>query len=1019
MLDLNRLNPEQLEAATTINGPMLVIAGAGTGKALLNGTGVLTHNGYVAIETLKVGDKVYGRDGQLHNVFGVYPQGKKEIIEVTFSDGAIIKCCEDHLWTYHTASRRDKNGKWQTAPLKEIEKMDLKRRRGKWNRNNIYIPMCDPIQFHRSDVPISPYLMGALIGDGGLTGRQIRFANDDNEILDRVNAELALLKYKLKHDDRCDYFVIRNGDVDKPLITILKELHLYKCHSNEKFIPDIYKYNDIRTRRQLLAGLIDTDGCVSDGGASYEYCTVSMQLAKDIQFLCESLGMTAKISTKIPSYTYNGERRQGKTAYRLKIKTSKNNPNLNYTSRKTLNEDGRQSCARRHIVSIKHTGEYGDMTCIAVDSDDSLFITEHCIVTHNTKTLISRTAYMISEGINPEQILMLTFTNKAAKEMKDRLVTLIDGDYGNKVLACTFHSFCALMLRKYGNAIGIVPHFTILSPGDDEDIISIVKSYADKTRYKGRGFPPSGKVCDFISMSVNKDMALSDVLRTTKYSHFVDEVIELAKLSSEYRKEHNMLNYDDILLRFIDLLNMKPEIAAKIANTYQYIMVDEYQDTNPLQEAILLELFRYTKNIAVVGDDMQSLYGFRGAEVENIINFPNKFPGCKTVTLVRNYRSNQEILDLGNKVCQCATEGFPKELIGTHHSHTLPTVVSVNNQYEETEYVVDLIRRIHAQGVPYNEICIVERNSMLSAGIEIKLNKMGVDFDKYGGAKYTDLSYVKDILAYLKVMTNPYDEISWFRILQVHKGIGMVNARKISEKCRTSGFSALIDKSYAKRQYGPELKNLNEQLNSCEGLKLTEMISSFIKFYCDTNKKNIEEMDTDEGARTAYLAENEKHREELYRLVEISLTYRSIDSFLDDLLLDNTKATQNQSDNKLVISTIHSVKGLEFDTVIMLDCIDGIFPKTDEDGSKEDNEELRCFYVAVTRAKERLYLICPRSAMRFGQSIEGIPSRYLKEAEGIVNSNDHQFFDRFKRERLGYDDDWSGMLKRFRNNPYR
>ena len=1019
MINFEELNKEQMDATQHINGPMLVLAGAGTGKSLLNGTGVLSAKGYVPIETLHVGDKVYGRDGNLHNVIGVYPQGKKEIVEVVFSDGTIIRCCEDHLWTYHTASRRDKSGKWQTAPLKEIEKMDLKRRRGKWYRNNIYIPMCDPIRFPHKDVPIEPYLMGALIGDGGLTGGEIRFTNNDEEILRRVDAELNQIKYKLKHANKFDYLVVRNGDVPKYLITILRELQLYKCHSDEKFIPDVYKYNDVNTRMQLLAGLIDTDGSVSDNGSSYEYSTASLQLAKDVQFICESLGMTAKMSTKTPYYTYNGERKQGKIAYRLKIKTSEDTPNINYTNRKALSLQSRQSCARRHIVSITHTGEYGEMTCIAIDSEDSLFVTEHCIVTHNTKTMTSRAAYMISEGINPEQILMLTFTNKAAKEMKDRLTALLDGDMGNKVLACTFHSFCALMLRKYGNAIGIAPHFTILSPGDDEDIISIVKSYADKTRYKGRGFPPSGKVCDFISMSVNKDMALSDVLRPTKYSHFVDEVIELAKLSSEYRKEHNMLNYDDILLRFIDLLNMKPEIAAKIANTYQYIMVDEYQDTNPLQEVILLELFRYTKNIAVVGDDMQSLYGFRGAEVENIINFPNKFLGCKTVTLVRNYRSNQEILDLGNKVCQCATEGFPKELIGTHHSHTLPIVVSVNNQYEETEYVVDLIRRVHAQGVPYNEICIVERNAMLSAGIEIKLNKMGIEFDKYGGSKYTDLSYVKDILAYLKVMTNPYDEISWFRILQVHKGIGTVNARKISEKCRTSGFSALLDKSYTKRQYGPELKKLNEQLNSCEGLKLTEMMNSFIKFYCDTHKKNIEEMDTDEGARTAYLAENEKHREELYRLVGISSAYRSIDSFLDDLLLDNTKATQNQSDDKLVISTIHSVKGLEFDTVIMLDCIDGIFPNADEEGSKEDNEELRCFYVAVTRAKERLYLICPRSAMRFGQSINGIPSRYLKEAEGIVRSNDHQFFERFNSVGFGYGDDWSGMFTRFRNNPYR
>ena len=639
--------------------------------------------------------------------------------------------------------------------------------------------------------------------------------------------------------------------------------------------------------------------------------------------------------------------------------------------------------------------------------------------TGKTHCMTSRTAYMISEGIAPEHILMLTFTNKAAKEMKDRLAGMLDEDSANKVLACTFHSFCALMLRKYGHFIGISPHFTILSPGDDEDIIAIVKSYQDKTRYKGRGFPPNSKVCGFISMAANKDLSISDVMKNTKYYNFVDEVVDLAKLSAEYRKKNDMLNYDDILIRFIDLLNMKPDIASKIAGTYQYIMVDEYQDTNPLQEAILLELFRYTKNIAVVGDDMQSLYGFRGAEVENIIHFPDKFTGCKTVTLVRNYRSNQEILNLGNKVCQCATEGFPKELIGTHHADVLPTVVSVNNQYEEADYVVDLIRRLHGQGVPYSEICIVERNSILSANIEIKLNKAGIEFDKYGGAKYTDLSYVKDILAYLKIMTNPYDEIAWFRILQVHRGIGNMYARKIAEKCRVKGFDALLDKSYAKRAYGPELKRLNEQLNSCEGAKLVDMIKSFITFYCDTNKKNIEEMDTDEGSRTQYLIANEGQRTDLEKLVEIAGTYRSVDSFLDDLLLDNTKANDHDSEGNLVISTIHSVKGLEFNAVVVLDCVNGVFPNADEEGSKEDNEELRCFYVAVTRAKERLYLICPRSAMRYGQSIEGVPSRYLKEANGLVDSNDDDFFERFEEKRWRYDDDDGyGWRRKFKGNTY-
>lgn len=633
-----------------------------------------------------------------------------------------------------------------------------------------------------------------------------------------------------------------------------------------------------------------------------------------------------------------------------------------------------------------------------------------------TKTMTYRAAYLIEQGISPEHILMLTFTNKAAQEMKDRLMKLLNEEQGKKITACTFHSFCAMMLRFHGHHINISPHFTILSPGDDEDIIAIVKSVKDKTRFKGKGFPPNSKVCDFISTSTNKGLEIREVMEGTKYENFITEVVELEELSREYRKQNNMLNYDDILVRFIDLLNMKPEIARMIAGTYQYIMVDEYQDTNPLQEAILLELFNYTKNISVVGDDMQSLYGFRGAVVDNIIHFPDKFEGCKTVTLTKNYRSNQEILDLGNKVCECATEGFPKTMIGTHNANLMPMLVSVNNQYEETDYVVGLIQELHKDGVPLDEICIVGRNSILSAGIEIKLNKEGFEFDKYGGSRFTDLSYVKDILSYLKIMTNPYDEIAWFRILKIHKGIGDVNARKIAEKCRNKGFDALLDKSYSKRIYGPELERLKEQLEFCEGIKLTKMIESFIDFYSDTKKKNIEDMDTDEGSRTAYLIANKNEKQELQKLVELSATYRSIDSFLDDLLLDNTKANEKESnDGHIIISTIHSVKGLEYDTVIILDCIDGIFPNADIEGSKEDNEELRCFYVAVTRAKNRLYLMCPKAAMRYGKSIEGVPSRYLKETESIVRTNDVNFFDRFNTNNYNsceYYDDYNSWYNR-------
>ena len=658
------------------------------------------------------------------------------------------------------------------------------------------------------------------------------------------------------------------------------------------------------------------------------------------------------------------------------------NPHICWVSTILVIREKTKNTKERTLMSLLLDG-LNEEQKMAVSHIDGPLLVLACAGSGKTKTMTHRAGYLIENGISAKSILMLTFTNKAAQEMKERLELLLGNDKSEDVTACTFHSFCAMMLRIHGRHIDLSPHFSILSASDDEDVISIAKTTGDKTRYKGRGFPPNKQIVGFISMSINKNIDLYDVMKDTKYSDFVSEVKELNELAQEYRKEHNMLNYDDILVRFIDLIVMHPSICKHIANTYQYIMVDEYQDTNPLQETILLELFKYTKNIAVVGDDMQSLYGFRGAEVENIIHFPDRFDGTETIILNKNYRSCQEILDIGNTVCQHATEGIYKELIGTYSSGEKPKINIVDDQYDEANYICDEIERLHTrEGVSLNQICIIGRNSMMSAGLEVKLNNLGYEFDKYGGAKFTDLSYVKDVLSYLKVMTNPYDEIAWFRILQIHKGIGPVNARKIANKCRTNGFKVLIDKSYAKKQYGEELLRLNTILEKMDGETLNIMLAHFMNFYYLTKKKNIEDMDVeDEGNRTAYLHDLENEKQNLLKLSEIAKNYKSVDSFLDDLLLDNTKANDKDSKDEthLVISTIHSVKGLEFDAVFMLDCVDGLFPNTDDIGSKEDNEELRCFYVAVTRAKKKLYIICPRYCQKFGQSFYGNPSRYISE----------------------------------------
>lgn len=608
--------------------------------------------------------------------------------------------------------------------------------------------------------------------------------------------------------------------------------------------------------------------------------------------------------------------------------------------------------------------------------------------TGKTKTIVCRTANLIEHGILPQQIVMLTFTNKAAKEMKERVADMLGVEKATGVTACTFHSFCVLMLRRYGSRIGMDPNFTILASGDDEDIIKIVKD-TDNQRFRGKGFPNATQITKYISASVNKSKTIVEIMKGTKHESYADDVADIAVKAAEYKTANNMMNYDDLLVKMNQLLSEHSDTTKYIAHLYPFIMVDEYQDTNPLQESILKYLFEYTKNIAVVGDDMQSLYSFRGAEIENILQFAERFEGCKKVFLTQNYRSNQEILDLSNQVVSNATEGFKKDLSGTHSSGRKPLIKDVYDQSEEAEEAYDIIVDSLRRGIPQNEICVLFRNAALSAHLELLLNINGIRYVKYGGIKFFDLSYVKDVLAYLRVILNPQDEIAWFRILQIHYGIGEKIGKKIASGCKREGIKHLISKQYSRRKYADELNRLNKHLEACEHLPLERLVRKCINFYIDTVRQNIKTMDTDEDTRSILFGEAKQHFEDLEKLIEIAKDYKSASEFLDDLTLDNSKKRMDEDDDGcIVLSTIHSAKGLEFDTVIILDCIDGIFPSTEiwQSGTKEDNEELRCFYVAVTRAKEHLYLFVPRNAYRYGRQIYGSLAHYLDNGENLYDT---------------------------------
>lgn len=604
--------------------------------------------------------------------------------------------------------------------------------------------------------------------------------------------------------------------------------------------------------------------------------------------------------------------------------------------------------------------------------------------TGKTRTLIYRVAHLIESGVSPESILLLTFTNKAANEMKERAEKMLKEKCG--ITACTYHSFCVKMLRFYGKMAGISPDFTIISGPDEADIIDIVKSELNFQKLKN--MPSASVFASMLSTCVNKRLTLEELLKEQNYWRFRQNERKLLLLREEtkkYKEEHNLFNYDDILLKFDQMLTDYSNIARRIEDTYRYIMVDEYQDTNTLQDSIIRKIRTKNTNLMVVGDDMQSIYKFRGADVQNILSFPKRYTNCKVIYLTENYRSSQEILNLANHVMTNATEGYQKNLRAQFSSQELPKVYSVNDTKTEAEFVLNRIKAKHAEGIPYNDICVLYRNSFQSYELEVLLNKAGLDFEKYGGIRFLDRAHIKDILAFLKIYSNPHDQLSWFRILQLHIGVGKVYAKNISEKCLENGPEYLINECHSRRKYRVYLKKLYEEIMSWEGKDFLQILNSCCAYYTAVREETIQNQKVDsESTREESLQDLKKDKEDIEILVNMAKDYDSVLDFLDAMTLDAAKSKENAED-KLILSTIHSVKGLEFDTIILLDCVDDILPSTMYIGSPEDNEDVRCMYVAVTRAKNTLYMIVPKIVLKYGKAIPGYLSRYIEDKEDLYD----------------------------------
>jgi len=582
--------------------------------------------------------------------------------------------------------------------------------------------------------------------------------------------------------------------------------------------------------------------------------------------------------------------------------------------------------------------------------------------TGKTRTLVYRVAHLIERGVRPERILLLTFTRRAAQEMLSRAERLV-GPQSGRVHGGTFHATGHRLLRTYGAAAGLAKDFSIIDQGDAEDLMGLSRAALGYAQKKSR-FPKKETLHHVYSRHVNTGIAIDDIV-ADEYPQFLDYRDDLTRIYADYtsrKEERNLVDYDDLLLFWAAMVESGTELSARIAGLYDHVLVDEYQDTNLLQARILLGMARGHGNITVVGDDAQSIYAFRGATVRNILDFPKQFPGARVVTLERNYRSTQPILDVTNTLISRARERYSKTLRTERTGGEAPWLVAARDESAQTRFVVDRILELHETGTPLREIAVLFRAGYMSADLEIELTNRKIPFEKWGGLKFLEAAHVKDVLAFLRILENPRDEVSWYRVLLLLPGIGDATARAAVDAMAqmawaSSAFGRFTPPPRARAAHAALVGLLDELRTGAdlEGRTLSAEIGRVRRLYDDILRERYDRP--------------EPRLADLDQLEVIAAGFPSRAVFLSALALEPPSSTQDlagASDRErdvLILSTAHSAKGREWDAVVLIWAVDGFFPSSRAIRSEEDTEEeRRLMYVAMTRARNDLAVVYPLNA---------------------------------------------------------
>ena len=599
-----------------------------------------------------------------------------------------------------------------------------------------------------------------------------------------------------------------------------------------------------------------------------------------------------------------------------------------------------------------------------------------------TKVLTVRIAYLLAQGVNPYEILAITFTNKAAKEMKSRVEGLV-GDVANRIWLSTFHSFCAKFLRfELDNFLGYNSNFTIYDTSDSQVVIKA----ALKALNLDDKYYPVGAMISAISDAKNKLMFASDYRKQAR-DFYQQKVADVYEYYERELRKNNALDFDDLLLVAVKLLQSNAAVLDKYSKRFKYVMIDEYQDTNHAQYLLAYLLSSHCKNIAVVGDADQSIYAWRGADIQNILDFEKDYPNCTSIKLEQNYRSTKIILDAANAVID-HNEGRPEKNLWTDKVEGAKIQhFMAQSEHEEAAFIGDTIVKKHdIHGVPYGDMAILYRTNAQSRVLEEALIKRALPYTMVGGTKFYDRKEIKDVLAYLRVLYNPFDDLSLLRIINVPKrSIGATTVSKLQDYARENGTSLFMTLTQL---------HLVDTIKGKTKEKLEEFGILIFTLVAEMDDKSVLDILEAILDRTGYLAQLEEstdpqdqaRAENIGELLSVAKDFQdtnptgTVEDFLEQVALVNDVDSFEQEESKVTLMTLHAAKGLEFPIVFLGGLEEGLFPHSRTLMNPEEiEEERRLAYVGITRAEKELYISNATTRTVFGRTSSYLPSRLIDE----------------------------------------